>query len=89
MLFKAFTALALFSSTVVVKALPAATLDEIAELTGRATPLTQVITQCTVPNTVALTFDDGPYLYLNVCKMLVLPPGLLNLPAVCRTSRMH
>ncbi|KAF5374534.1 hypothetical protein D9615_009076 [Tricholomella constricta] len=26
--------------------------------------LAQVITQCTVPNTVALTFDDGPWLYL-------------------------
>jgi peptidoglycan/xylan/chitin deacetylase (PgdA/CDA1 family) len=25
----------------------------------------QVITRCTVPNTVALTFDDGPYIYLT------------------------
>jgi peptidoglycan/xylan/chitin deacetylase (PgdA/CDA1 family) len=25
--------------------------------------LAQVITHCTVPNTVALTFDDGPYIY--------------------------
>ncbi|KAF8150210.1 carbohydrate esterase family 4 protein [Crassisporium funariophilum] len=25
----------------------------------------QVIYQCSVPNTVALTFDDGPYIYLN------------------------
>jgi len=24
-----------------------------------------VYTQCTTPNTVALTFDDGPYIYLN------------------------
>ncbi|EAU85066.2 hypothetical protein CC1G_04162 [Coprinopsis cinerea okayama7 len=25
----------------------------------------QVLTKCTVPNTVALTFDDGPYVYLK------------------------
>ncbi|TFK22661.1 carbohydrate esterase family 4 protein [Coprinopsis marcescibilis] len=25
----------------------------------------QLVTRCTVPNTVALTFDDGPYIYLN------------------------
>ncbi len=25
-----------------------------------------VITSCTVPNTVALTFDDGPYIYSYV-----------------------
>ncbi|TFK17755.1 glycoside hydrolase/deacetylase [Coprinopsis marcescibilis] len=25
----------------------------------------QVFTSCSVPNTVALTFDDGPYIYLN------------------------
>ncbi|KAF5374529.1 hypothetical protein D9615_009071 [Tricholomella constricta] len=34
--------------------------------------LAQVITQCTVPNTVALTFDDGPWVYLyDVSKALV------------------
>ncbi|KAG5730085.1 Chitin deacetylase [Termitomyces sp. T112] len=27
--------------------------------------LPQVITKCTVPNTAALTFDDGPYIYLK------------------------
>jgi len=26
--------------------------------------LAQIITSCTVPDTVALTFDDGPYLYM-------------------------
>ncbi|KAF8756196.1 Polysaccharide deacetylase [Rhizoctonia solani] len=31
-------------------------------LLTRAAP--QVITKCTVPNTVALTFDDGPYQYI-------------------------
>ncbi|KAG2018459.1 chitin deacetylase [Coprinopsis cinerea AmutBmut pab1-1] len=25
----------------------------------------EVVTQCTEPNTVALTFDDGPFIYLN------------------------
>jgi peptidoglycan/xylan/chitin deacetylase (PgdA/CDA1 family) len=31
----------------------------------------QVITRCTVPNTAALTFDDGPYIYLyDVSKTL-------------------
>ncbi|GLB40766.1 putative carbohydrate esterase family 4 protein [Lyophyllum shimeji] len=34
--------------------------------------LAQVITKCTVPNTAALTFDDGPYVYLyNVSKALI------------------
>ena len=28
--------------------------------------LAQVIYSCTVPNTVALTFDDGPFFYLRV-----------------------
>ncbi|KAF5374460.1 hypothetical protein D9615_009084 [Tricholomella constricta] len=32
----------------------------------------QVITRCTVPNTAALTFDDGPYVYLyDVSKTLL------------------
>jgi peptidoglycan/xylan/chitin deacetylase (PgdA/CDA1 family) len=41
--------------------------EEIAEFTERATPLAQLITKCTVPNTVALTFDDGPEQYIRVC----------------------
>jgi hypothetical protein len=28
--------------------------------------LAQVITECTVPDTAALTFDDGPFDYINV-----------------------
>lgn len=28
-------------------------------------PLGTIITSCTVPGTVALTFDDGPYIYTN------------------------
>lgn len=37
-----------------------------ANLEERAAPLAQVITKCTVPNKVALTFDDGPYNYIYV-----------------------
>jgi peptidoglycan/xylan/chitin deacetylase (PgdA/CDA1 family) len=34
--------------------------------------LAQVVTSCSKPNTVALTFDDGPYVYLyDVSKALV------------------
>jgi len=40
-----------------------------APLAGNATSLSRraatLYTQCTTPNTVALTFDDGPYIYLN------------------------
>ncbi|RXW13305.1 hypothetical protein EST38_g12549 [Candolleomyces aberdarensis] len=41
----------------VVSALPAHQLDKRAKA--------QVFRSCTVPNTVALTFDDGPYSYGN------------------------
>jgi peptidoglycan/xylan/chitin deacetylase (PgdA/CDA1 family) len=61
-------ALSLLSATLVVDAMPA-------NLTERQT-LAQVITRCTVPNTVALTFDDGPYVYLyDVSKALVAAGG--------------
>ena len=30
-----------------------------------AVPVGQIITQCTVPGTFALTFDDGPYTYTD------------------------
>lgn len=37
----------------------------------------QVITKCTVPKTAALTFDDGPYVYLyDVGKALAAAGGL-------------
>jgi hypothetical protein len=61
MLFKLSTAVALITSTALVQAFPA-------NLTERA-PLAQVITKCTVPNTAALTFDDGPYSYIYVRAM--------------------
>jgi len=58
MLFKFSAVAALVSSALLVQASPA-------QLTKRDTPLAQVITSCTNPNDVALTFDDGPYLYLK------------------------
>jgi peptidoglycan/xylan/chitin deacetylase (PgdA/CDA1 family) len=30
---------------------------------GKRAPSGQIITSCTVPGTIALTFDDGPYIY--------------------------
>jgi hypothetical protein len=87
MLFKVFTALLLFTSGVTVRASPApAPLSDLEALTGRATPLAQVITKCTVPNTVALTFDDGPEEYIYVCIpaiFFLLAAGLM----VNRTSQ--
>ena len=50
------------------KAVPHPVPDPVVEadahggLESRA-PLARVITRCTRPNTVALTFDDGPYIY--------------------------
>jgi len=45
------------SAALLVHAIPA-------NLTERQS-LARVITRCTAPNTAALTFDDGPYLYTN------------------------
>lgn len=47
-----FVSLAILSASLLVNAIPA-----------KRQALAQVITSCTVPNTAALTFDDGPYLY--------------------------
>lgn len=46
--------LAAVSSAVLVQASPI----DLASLTSNSGGLAQVITQCTVPNTAALTFDD-------------------------------
>jgi peptidoglycan/xylan/chitin deacetylase (PgdA/CDA1 family) len=48
-----------------------------ANLEERAAPLAQVITKCTVPNKVALTFDDGPYNYIYV-RAFFFPPKLFR-----------
>jgi len=50
-----------FSLALVVFALPQG-MDKVHDLERRQ--LANVITGCTVPNTVALTFDDGPYGYI-------------------------
>jgi peptidoglycan/xylan/chitin deacetylase (PgdA/CDA1 family) len=73
MLSKVFSAVFLASSALIVNASPApAPLTDIEALTGRATPLAQLITKCEVPNTVALTFDDGPEQYIyNISRALV------------------
>jgi len=67
MLFKISTVVILVSSAM-VQALPAS-------LTQRA-PLAQVITKCTVPNTAALTFDDGPFSYIrDISEQLIAAGG--------------
>ena len=38
-------------------------------------PLAQVITSCTVPRTAALTFDDGPYVYMYDISKILLAAG--------------
>ncbi|KAG6917729.1 hypothetical protein DXG01_001380 [Tephrocybe rancida] len=44
----------------------------VAAVPQKRQALAQVISKCTVPNTVALTFDDGPWVYLyDVSKALV------------------
>lgn len=53
-------ALSLLLSSTLVHALPSKRQD-----------VSQVITKCTIPNTVALTFDDGPFSYTDdVAKTL-------------------
>jgi len=43
-----------------------------ARMQSRATPLAKVVTKCTKAKTVALTFDDGPFVYAyDVSKALV------------------
>lgn len=43
--------------------------------TSGAVPVGQVITSCTVPGTVALTFDDGPFDYTNKAMNLLKAAG--------------
>jgi len=54
--------LALFTLAVVVVGTVAAPLNGTSNLLRRAAT---VYSSCKTPNTVALTFDDGPYIYLN------------------------
>ncbi|KAG8792706.1 Carbohydrate esterase 4 protein [Ceratobasidium sp. 428] len=67
MLFFTKLSLAAAAATSLLGALAAPTNTT---LLGRAAA--QVITKCTKPNTVALTFDDGPYYYVyDISKALV------------------
>jgi len=68
MLFKFSAVAALVSSALLVHASPA-------DFTKRDTPLAQVITSCTNPNDVALTFDDGPYIYLKEVSDTLVAAG--------------
>ena len=42
----------------------------------RALPVGQLITSCTVPGTVAMTFDDGPYIYTAQAVDLLNQAGM-------------
>jgi len=53
-----FTTLFLLSMTI-------GSLGSALPTVKRAASKSQVITECTVPKTVALTFDDGPHLYMK------------------------
>jgi len=64
----AFTVGSVLSSALLAYAFPA-------NFTARAAPLAQVITQCTVPNTAALTFDDGPYEYIQDISNALIAAG--------------
>jgi len=65
MLLKALTFSAVLSSALLGHAHPS-------HLTQRSAPLAQVITKCSVANTAAITFDDGPYEYIyDISKTLI------------------
>ncbi|KAG8728915.1 Carbohydrate esterase 4 protein, partial [Ceratobasidium sp. 428] len=53
-----------FVASSLLGALALPTTDNTGALLRRAGA--QVYSQCTKPNTVALTFDDGPWSYLNI-----------------------
>jgi hypothetical protein len=87
MLSKVFTAVALVALGVMVEASPAPTpLTDIEALTGRATPLAQLITKCEVANTVALTFDDGPEEYIYVCIPITFSSETTDLRVNCEQN---
>lgn len=70
MLASIFTAVTLLAATASAITIPAHVARNVSEVLKR-TP-GQVVTQCTVPNTVALTFDDGPWVYLyDISKALI------------------
>lgn len=70
MIFPIALVLTLLSAFTAVNALPIN--DSTPARSIRPRQLAGVITSCTVPNTAALTFDDGPYQYLYVCPRSIL-----------------
>ncbi|KAF7979559.1 hypothetical protein HWV62_41832 [Athelia sp. TMB] len=71
MLSQLLTVASLVSSALLVRASPAPANGDFSHLT-RSTNLAQVITSCTVANTAALTFDDGPEEYIyNISRQLI------------------
>src|SRR5438309_1020436 len=56
----------LFSSLLeLAAALPVMNLGRSVEKRQSSVPYGVIINSCTVPGTVSLTFDDGPYIYTN------------------------
>jgi hypothetical protein len=53
---------------------------------GKRQTTPTVITSCTVPNTAALTFDDGPYLWIKVCYQPRCPQTYRWTISSCRVT---
>ncbi|KAG8991483.1 Carbohydrate esterase 4 protein [Tulasnella sp. 427] len=68
----------MFSPAVVVTAATACLVSAAPShpIEQRSTPLAQVISSCVKNNTVALTFDDGPYIYEHDISKTLLAAGV-------------
>ena len=71
-IFSAIAHLSLLAAATLVSAVPFDAQQTVIHLQG----VGDVITKCTVPNTVAITFDDGPYLYTYVRRAYLLVRSL-------------
>jgi peptidoglycan/xylan/chitin deacetylase (PgdA/CDA1 family) len=71
-IFPAIIHLSLLATVTLVSAVPLDTQQTVIHLQG----VGDIITKCTVPNTVALTFDDGPYYYTTVRRAYFLVRSL-------------
>ena len=65
-----------FLKSLLLSLLSATALASPVELEKRQLPVGQVIYSCTVPNTVALTFDDGPAGYTSQLLDLLAAQGV-------------
>ncbi|KAF7311981.1 Carbohydrate esterase family 4 protein [Mycena indigotica] len=89
------------SSPVLVMQLGLLIVSCIAAASAASTPnppRAQVILSCTVPGTVALTFDDGPYLYQDDISQMLLSKGakgtffmvtIVSVPCVSYFGSIH